>query len=498
MKKALQYHDLISYDRYAMKGGSMDWSNQPSVFKEYPDLTPLALPSDVAIPQASLFDVMDGKGPAEPSPGPMTLHDLAAVMSLAYGFTARSSLGAGNYFYYRSAPSAGALYPVEFYLSAENVPSLDDGLYHYAISRFGLYPLRKGSFDEAIRSNLLSGRAQQKAALTFFLSAVFYRSSWKYRDRAYRYHLLDTGHALENLLLALTLVGRPPRIFPDFDDPAAAAFLGLNPEQEGVLALVRCSEAEEATEPSSGALNPISHTTSPVAPREESFAPIRDIHAFSFLCGEHERDFEEKESFLGGRVEQWIDLAPVETIEGELNMVQAVSHRRSKRNFITRPLDATLFARIVKSLDLPKTGNPVTGLDNVFSVGVVTGAVDGIEPGFYEVDPYGLRLGSIKSGKLCGPMAQACLDQMWLANASAQFVFLADFEELEKRFGPRGYRYAMMEAGRLGQRLYLAASALNIGCCGIGAFYDNEAANHLDLENDQRMLYLVGIGVVKK
>ena len=144
MKNALEYHDLISYDRYAMKGGSMDWSNQPSVFKEYPGLAPAPLPSDVAMTQTSVFDVMDGQNPAGPQTGPMTLHDLAAVMSLAYGFTARSGIGAGNYFYYRSAPSAGALYPVEFYLSAQDVPSLEDGLYHYAISRFGLLSPENG------------------------------------------------------------------------------------------------------------------------------------------------------------------------------------------------------------------------------------------------------------------------------------------------------------------------------------------------------------------
>ena len=293
-------------------------------------------------------------------------------------------------------------------------------------------------------------------------------------------------------------MNRTPRIFLDFDDQSATEFLGLNPEQEGVLALVRCCETSREDGQSTGALGPIHHATSPVAPREESFEPILEIHGLTSHIVDHEGVSVGEESFLSRGVEQWVDLAPVEPVEDELNMVRAVSHRRSKRNFITRPLDANLFARVVKALDLPGNGNPVTGLSGVFSIGVVTGSVEGVAPGFYEVDPHGLRLGRIKSGELCDSMARVCLDQMWLANASAQFVFLADFRELEKRFGPRGYRYAMIEAGRLGQRLYLAASALAIGCCGIGAFYDKEAAGLLDLENNQRMLYLVGIGVVKK
>ena len=55
-----------------------------------------------------------------------------------------------------------------------------------------------------------------------------------------------------------------------------------------------------------------------------------------------------------------------------------------------------------------------------------------------------------------------------------------------------------MEAGRLGQQAYLAATALGWGACGIGAIYDEEAADLLDLENGEVLLYLIGIGSVKK
>jgi nitroreductase len=55
----------------------------------------------------------------------------------------------------------------------------------------------------------------------------------------------------------------------------------------------------------------------------------------------------------------------------------------------------------------------------------------------------------------------------------------------------------MMRAGQLGERLYLVATALGLGCCGIGAFYDMEAVELLGLESTSRMLYLVGVGPVK-
>ena len=95
-------------------------------------------------------------------------------------------------------------------------------------------------------------------------------------------------------------------------------------------------------------------------------------------------------------------------------------------------------------------------------------------------------------------MAGICLDQRWLANAGALFLFMANLKALDDSCGARGYRYAMMEAGKLGQRLYLGSTALGLGCCGIGAFYDNEARSLLDLNDDSYLLYLVAVGNVKK
>ena len=77
-------------------------------------------------------------------------------------------------------------------------------------------------------------------------------------------------------------------------------------------------------------------------------------------------------------------------------------------------------------------------------------------------------------------------------------LFFANLEILERCWGSRGYRYAMLTAGRLGERLYVAATAMGIGCCGIGAFYDGEAAVSLGLNDHSRLLYLVALGPVKR
>jgi len=107
-----------------------------------------------------------------------------------------------------------------------------------------------------------------------------------------------------------------------------------------------------------------------------------------------------------------------------------------------------------------------------------------------------LRL--VGTGDFIERMARACLDQEWLGSASLHFLFLTNLEILEKKWGPRGYRYAMTNSGRLGHRIYLGATALALGCCGIGAFYDREAAQLLGLNEESYLLYLVAAGQIKK
>ena len=56
----------------------------------------------------------------------------------------------------------------------------------------------------------------------------------------------------------------------------------------------------------------------------------------------------------------------------------------------------------------------------------------------------------------------------------------------------------MMKAGKIGQLLYITTTSLGLGCCGIGAFYDEEIMDIIDLKGSARLLYLVAIGNIKK
>jgi nitroreductase len=171
-----------------------------------------------------------------------------------------------------------------------------------------------------------------------------------------------------------------------------------------------------------------------------------------------------------------------------------VFRRRSRRNFVKKTLSKEAMDALLQSV-CRSDGSPY---DQSLAVGLLVGQAEDMEPGFYLLDREREAWALACSGQLMAKSTSICLDQEWLVNAGVHFLFLANLEVLEKTWGPRGYRYAMLTAGRLGQRLYVAAEAMAMGCCGIGALYDGEAMEMLGLNRSSRLLYLVAAGHIKR
>jgi len=175
----------------------------------------------------------------------------------------------------------------------------------------------------------------------------------------------------------------------------------------------------------------------------------------------------------------------------------AVFKRRSSRNFIPGQLSSDRFGALVNMVCCDADSYD-RSLDDALAVGVLTGKVEGVEPGFYLLDRKGASLIPVASGYMMEEMATVCLNQAWLANCALHFLFLSNLRLIEQLWGARSYRYAMLSAGRLGQRIYVGATSMRVGACGIGAFYDDEASRLLALPDEWRLLYLVAAGPVKK
>ena len=141
---ATQYHRETSYRRDRMGGPSLDWANQPGTFKSYPTTEPLPLPREADLPDIPLSRVIRGLPPSVP-PQPMTAAHLARLFLLTYSLTAKARHPGGD-FYYRTAASAGALYPTEIYGAFRGVAEVEDGLYHFSIAPPGLDPVTRRGF----------------------------------------------------------------------------------------------------------------------------------------------------------------------------------------------------------------------------------------------------------------------------------------------------------------------------------------------------------------
>jgi SagB-type dehydrogenase family enzyme len=82
------------------------------------------------------------------------------------------------------------------------------------------------------------------------------------------------------------------------------------------------------------------------------------------------------------------------------------------------------------------------------------------------------------------------------AQAAVVFAWAAVVDRAKQRYGERAYRYIYMDAGHAGQNLHLAATALGLGCCAIGAFFDDEVNAILGLDGlEETAVYLSVVGV---
>jgi SagB-type dehydrogenase family enzyme len=102
----------------------------------------------------------------------------------------------------------------------------------------------------------------------------------------------------------------------------------------------------------------------------------------------------------------------------------------------------------------------------------------------------------LKEGAFLRYVAHAALDQTWLGDAVIHVIMAARLRDAEKHGGSGAYRKLLIHAGRIGQRVYLVSESLGLGCCGVGAFYDSELRNILELSDDWDVLYLLGVGLI--
>jgi len=157
---------------------------------------------------------------------PLTLQEVSQLLWAAQGIT--DSLGR------RTAPSAGALYPLEIYAVAGNVRDLNPGVYKYGPEKHQLEKVMDGDIRLELSAAALAQGSVKNSAVAFVFTAVYERTTVKYGDRGERYVHIEVGHAAQNLCLQATAMGFGVVTVGAFDDEKVAEVLNL-PEDEKPL-----------------------------------------------------------------------------------------------------------------------------------------------------------------------------------------------------------------------------------------------------------------------
>jgi SagB-type dehydrogenase family enzyme len=194
-----RFQQETKYARGRLPGGELRWDLKPETYKTYPGAPRIELPPPTAPERdTALWQVLKTRHSVRSfAAKPLACQDLSRLLWASQGIT---RVNRGSEF--RSAPSAGALYPVETYLAVHDVESIPSGLYHYAVKTHELEQLNAGDFRLQAAQAALDQDMAYSANAVFFWTAVFERAKWKYRQRAYRYVYLDAGHLAQNLALA--------------------------------------------------------------------------------------------------------------------------------------------------------------------------------------------------------------------------------------------------------------------------------------------------------
>lgn len=192
---------------------------------------------------------------------------------------------------------------------------------------------------------------------------------------------------------------------------------------------------------------------------------------------------------------------PPPSLKGKISVEEAIYKRQSVRRYRKEPLSIDQVSQVLWSAQ-GTTGRggrraaPSAGATYPLEIFLLTGdgTVEGLEAGIYHynVDSHSLSLH--QPGDFRRELAQASLDQGFLAAAPVDIVVCALYQRTSYRYGRRGERYVHMEVGHVGENVHLQVITLGLATVMVGAFDDEEVRRVLGLEEIIKPLYIMPVG----
>lgn len=190
----------------------------------------------------------------------------------------------------------------------------------------------------------------------------------------------------------------------------------------------------------------------------------------------------------------------------EMPLGKALERRRSIREYALGPLPLETLGRLLHTsygvrghrrvegevtCDRPA---PSAGGRYPLELYVATQTVEGLQDGIYHYDARAHELEHVREGLAQPALVDLIMGQELARDANVVVVITAVRDRTMWKYGQRGYRHVLLDAGHVGQNLYLVATALGLGPTAIGGFFDRDLGALLGLPDDEEPFYVVCIG----
>jgi SagB-type dehydrogenase family enzyme len=157
---------------------------------------------------------------------PITLENVSQLLWAAQGITE----GRGG----RTAPSAGALYPLEVYVVVGNVRNLAEGVYRYDPKNHEVVMISKEDIRSQLAGAALGQSSVRNGAIDLVFAAVYQRTTRKYGNRGIAYVHMEVGHAAQNVCLQATVIGLGAVTIGAFHDEKVSSILNLSKDEKAL------------------------------------------------------------------------------------------------------------------------------------------------------------------------------------------------------------------------------------------------------------------------
>ncbi len=487
MVQPFAYHTATKhhFHRFARSPERMEWETQPDPFRRFDDAPVTALPFLHHDPPASADHLFTGGEQTEP----ITLANIAGLMELSLGLSCWKVVADARWVL-RMNPSSGNLHPTESYLVLPHLDDLAAGVYHYA------------PYSHALEQRFTLTQVPSGTGFFIGLTSIFWRESWKYGERAFRYCQLDAGHAMAAIRVAANLLGWQVRLCATGDEQIAT-LLGLNrtawhpneSEHPDMLLWIGCGAPVTVPPPAlfmEAATRTPQGTPNPLSPDYRIWDRITEVAEATRRSG----------SVTTPTGEQSTLVLPAHPLSGAHILRQRRSAVDTDSN--RSRLSGEQFRSLLDTL-LPRNNaapfDLALGTPRIHPVFFVH-HVETLAPGLYiqvrnrshldelqrsfrqdflwqAIEP-SLSLFLLEPGTFRQQAAQLSCGQEICGNGALAVAMIGRFSE-EVAQDPGRYRELFWEAGILGQVLYLQAEMSGQRGTGIGCYFDDPVHQLLGL-----------------